>query len=181
MRVGRNTVLFCAGLLTGFACLSVHADECIRSTPFPIFKGHDRVKEHRFELKANSEAFERFRLASGMQVLVTHGGCEYFVTKFRFESKDLFASGYSTATAYKAAASLLRELDRLRAHSTFDLHLASATLLRAARRNHHLKLNEEFAVSGDGVAELEARTQIDAAGRRPSEGYLELTLFRGPL
>lgn len=175
---------FLFGLVLSAGAISsmAHADECVRSTPAPIFAANrDDVQAHSFTLKSRHEAVERFRLGSDTQVKVEHGGCEYFVTKFRFESPNLFVEKYSRAIAYKTAASLLQKLKDSRQESGFDLDLASETLLKEAGRRQVPKLNQELRIQGDGVAPLQGGIQIDSAGRNRSFGYLEVTLFRGPL
>lgn len=160
------------GLIAAFACGSALAGDCVRSTPSAIFTGDGAgVQAHAFVLKTDHEATERFRLASGMQVDVELGGCEYFVTTFRFQSK-----AHSAADSYREAASLLRTLQSEHADTGFDLDLAAATLLNAAGRKS--RLDREFAVHGDGVPPLEA---VVTVGRKSASGPLEITLFRGPL
>lgn len=161
-----------AGMAAALICWGAHAEDCIRSTPSPIF-ATDRagLGSHAFALKSDHEATERFRLPSGMQVEVELGGCEYFVTTFRFQSK-----AHSAVDGYKEAASLLGMLQGEHADTTFDLNLAAATLLKEAGRKP--RLGRELAVHGDGVPPLEA---IVTVGRRKASGPLEVTLFRGPL
>lgn len=182
-RSGRkNNFISCVGLAAGLVCSMVHADECIRSTPSPIFAtDRDEIRVHSFSLKSDHEAVEQFRLRSGMQVEVVHGGCEYLVTTFKFKSAELFATTYSVALAYKTAASLLQKLKDLHPQSGFDLDKASATLLKEVEQKQNPELDEELTVDGDGVPPLEAGIKIDSAGRQGSSGYLELTMFRGPL
>jgi hypothetical protein len=170
------------GLTAAVMCSMARADDCVRSTPAPVFAANrSDVQAHSFTLKSDHEAVERFHLGSGTQVTVEHGGCEYFVTKLRFESPDLFAKKYTDSMAYETAASLLQKLKASRPEFNFDLNLASLTLLKEARRKRVPKLSQEFSVPGDGIPPLQAIVQIDSAGRDRSFGYLEVTLFRGPL
>lgn len=169
-------------LATSAMAALAHADDCVRSTPSPIFPADlHTVRDYGFRLQSDHEAAERFRFGPNMQVRVEHGGCEYFVTKFRFQSPALFSGTYSPALAYRTAASLLQQLNALRPESGFELDMASKTLLRVTTRRPMPMLDKQFAVRGDGVAPLEAVVVVNAAGRRKSFGYLEVTLFRGPL
>jgi hypothetical protein len=175
-------LVFGLGLTAGIMCSMARADDCVRSTPAPIFAANrNDVQAHSFTLNSNHEAVERFHLGSGTQVTVEHGGCEYFVTKIRFESPALFAKKYTDSMAYETAASLLQKLKDSRPELNFDLNLASETLLKEARQKRVPKLNQEFSIPGDGSPPLQAMVQIDSAGRHGSFGYLEVTLFRGPL
>jgi len=182
-KAGRAKKSVCSlGFTALVMCSAVQADDCVRSTPSPVFAAARKdVQAHIFTLKSDHEAVERFKLAPGMQVKVEHGGCEYFVTKIRFEAPELFAKTYTDAMAYETAASLLRTLNNARPEVGFDLGLASETLLAEARRKRTPKLDHELSIQGDGVPPLQARIVIDAAGRARSLGYLEVTLFRGPL
>jgi len=54
-------------------------------------------------------------------------------------------------------------------------------LREAARRERLPAPGEEWRGRGDGVAPLEAVLQVEAAGRRGARGYVDVTLFRGPL
>lgn len=175
-------LVFGLGLIAGMLCSTTRADDCVRSTPAPIFSANrSDIQTHSFTLRSDHEAVERFRFGSDTEVKVEHGGCEYYVTKLRFESPSLFAKKYSDTLAYQNAASLLRKLKDSRPEINFDLELASQTLLKEAGRKRVPKLNQEFRIQGDGVSPLQAVIQIDAAGRGRSFGYLEVTLFRGPL
>lgn len=182
MHSRRDWAYSLAGLLTAFACWNAQADDCVRSTPSAIFAA-DRgdIRAHTFTLKSEHEAIERFRLASGIRVEVAHGGCEYLVNTLRFESNHLFAKGWSVADSYKEAASMLRMLQGAHAETNFDLGLAAATLLEESGRKRNPTMNRELAIHGDGEPPLEAGVKISAAGRRKGAGYLEVTLFRGPL
>jgi hypothetical protein len=174
--------MFGLGLIVCTMCPVAQADDCIRSTPTPMFPAHrDAIQAHRFALESDHEALERFQLGPAMQVKVEHGGCEYFVTKLRFESPKLFAKNYTDAMAYETAASLLKKLKDARPELPFDLDLASARIAKEARRKRVPGLNQEFVVDGDGVPPLQATVVIDAAGRGRTSGYVEVTLFRGPL
>jgi len=180
-RVAKHLVLG-VGLVAGIFCATVHADDCVRSRPRPIFPAsRDDIQSHRFTIESDHEAVEQFRLDTLTQVKVEHGGCEYVVTKLRFESPTLFAKTYSDALAYETAVSLLRRLNDARPDSSFDLELASRTLMKEARKGRGGKIGRELAVQGDGVSPLQAVILIDAAGREQSRGFLAVTLFRGPL
>lgn len=169
-------------LTAGITCTAARADDCVRSTPAPIFPaGRNDVQAHTFALKSDHEAVEQFVLRSNLQVKVEHGGCEYFVTKIRFESSELFAAKYSDSMAYESAAGLLQELKKARPELNFDLDLASNTLRTEVKRNRASKLNHELSIQGDGVPPLQAMILLDAAGREKSIGFLQVTLFRGPL
>lgn len=169
-------------LVAGMLCSTARADDCVRSTPTPIFPAsRSDIQSHRFTVKSDHEAVEQFRLDPVTQVKVEHGGCEYVVTKLRFESPTLFAKAYSDPLAYETAVSLLRKLKEARPDSSFDFELASRTLLKQAGSKRGARLKRELAVQGDGVPPLQAVILIDAAGRETSFGFLEVTLFRGPL
>ena len=177
--------LLCSlGCVAGMMCTAVRADDCVTAAPTPMFSTarHD-IEAHRFVRKSGHEAVERFRLGTDTQVRVAHGGCEYVVARFRFASPGLFADRYADALAYEQAAALLGRLRALRPARDFDfdLGLARKTLLEAARRKRPPALGEELRVRGDGVAPLEAVLQVEAAGRRGAGGFVDVTLFRGPL
>jgi hypothetical protein len=177
-----KSLFFGLGLTAGIVCSMARADDCVRSTPSPIFAAdRNDVRPHSFMLKSDHEAVERFHLGSDTQVKVEHGGCEYFVTTLRFESPDLFAKKYTDAMAYETAASLLLKLKDARPEFIFDLDLASETLLKEARRKRVPKLSQEFSIQRDRSSPLQAMMQIDAAGRHKSFGYLEVSFFIGPL
>jgi hypothetical protein len=170
------------GLIAGLTCSIARADGCVRSTPTPIFAPYRTdVQAHSFTLQSDHEAVERFNLGTNTQVKVEHGGCEYFVTKVRFESPDLFREKYTDAVAHQIAASLLQALRQYRPELNFDLDLASKTLLQEINRDPMPKLEQEFPIQGDGIPPIQARLLINAAGRDGSFGYLEITMFRGPL
>lgn len=171
-------------LVAGTMCAPVRADDCVTGAPTPMFSAARRdIPAHAFQRKSAHEAIERFRLGPDVQVRVEHGGCEYVVAKFRFESPGLFANSHADGLAYEQAAALLGRLKALRPERDFDfdLGLAGKTLLQAARRKRPPGLGEELHVRGDGVAPLEAVLQVEAAGRRGASGYVEVSLFRGPL
>jgi len=178
----KNILVFCTILIAGFVCSTGRADDCVRSEPFPAFSpNHKNILEHRFELTSKHVAIERFRLASGMQVEVQHGGCEYFVSRFKFESKELLTPPRSVAGAYKKAAALLQALQRLNPDAGFDLQLAAEALLREAAGNRDPRIDRELPVRGDGVPPLEAVVKVDSVSRLSTAGRIEVTLFRGPL
>lgn len=169
-------------LIAGIMCSTARADDCVRSTPTPMFPaGRSDIQSHRFTIESDHEAVEQFRLGPLTQVKVEHGGCEYVVAKLRFESPSLFEKTYSDALAYQNAVSLLRQLKDARPDITFDLELASRTLLKEAGSRRGTRLGRELAVRGDGVSPLQAVIVVGAAGREKSSGFLEVTLFRGPL
>ena len=160
---------------------AARADGCVRNTPAPLFaSGRQDIGAHAFSLQSDHEAVERFQLASGTEVEVRHGGCEYIVTTLRLTSPALFAKGYSAAQAYRSAAAALQQLQGLHAATHFDLPLAAASLLRESGHPHP-RLDRELRVRGDGETPLEAGVKIVSAGRRAGSGHIEVSLFRGPL
>jgi hypothetical protein len=97
-----------AGFLLA-ASLLAHAQDCVdpvRSVPSPLFAGvratgtHAGIRAHSFALTSNHDAVERFEFGYGIQAEVRHGGCEYYVTTYRFSAPALFARGYTTRQVY---------------------------------------------------------------------------------
>jgi hypothetical protein len=158
------------------------ADDCVRSEPAPVFEAVQAgLRSHRFVPLSRHEAKEYVVLASGASLEVHHGGCEYFVTTFRWQSARIARHVKSRPDAYLAAAALMRELRQLKQNPGFDLVLAAATLETAARKNPKLEYEEQLAVEGDGDDFLQAQVQLDAAGQKSGVGYIQVTLSRGPL
>jgi hypothetical protein len=183
----RRTVLLrasAAGFLLA-ASLLAHAQDCVdpvRSVPSPLFAGvRAGIRAHSFALSSNHDAVERFEFGDGIQAEVRHGGCEYYVTTYRFSAPALFARGYTTRQVYTAAAGFLRTLAALQPNTASPPDLAAATLDAQARAPAAPVLGHEFAVDGDGVDPLQGGVVIDAAGRRKRAGFVQVTLFRGPL
>lgn len=58
---------------------------------------------------------------------------------------------------------------------------AAATLDAQARAPADPALGRELVVDGDGEAPLQGQVKVDAAGRRNRAGFVQVTLFRGPL
>jgi hypothetical protein len=171
-----NKTLLCMALLA--AGLSrAQAGDCVRSEPSPIFAANrSDIQSHTFTTQSDHEALERFRMAPGISVEARHGGCEYFLTSYRFESPELFAKGYSVTQAYQAGAKLLRQLQQLHAETGFDLVLAAGAMQHGAPA-----LDLELPVRGDGVPPLETTMSLQAAGRQNGMGFVQIVLFRGPL
>jgi hypothetical protein len=170
-----------AGILLA-ASLQAQAQDCVRSVPSPLFAGAQAgIRAHSFALASKHEAIERFEFGDGIQAEVRHGGCEYYVTTYRFSAPPLFARGYTTRQVYAAAAGFLRTLAALRADTASDPGLAAATLDAQARAPADPVLGREIAVDGDGEAPLRGQVKVDAAGRRNRAGFVQVTLFRGPL
>ena len=92
-----------AGFLLA-ASLLAHAQDCVdpvRSVPSPLFAAtHAGIRAHSFALTSNHDAVERFEFGDGIQAEVRHGGCEYYVTTYRFSAPALFARGYTTRQVY---------------------------------------------------------------------------------
>jgi hypothetical protein len=76
---------------------------------------------------------------------------------------------------------LLRELDSLHPATPSDLGLAARTLDAQARARAAPAFDSELAVEGDGVEPLQGQVKLDAAGRQKTKGFVQVTLFRGPL
>ena len=173
-----------AGFLLA-ASLLAHAQDCVdpvRSVPSPLFAAtHAGIRAHSFALTSNHDAVERFEFGDGIQAEVRHGGCEYYVTTYRFSAPALFARGYTTRQVYAAAAGFLRTLAALQPNTASPPGLAAATLDAQARASAAPVLGREIAVDGDGVDPLQGGVVIDAAGRRNRAGFVQVILFRGPL
>jgi hypothetical protein len=158
------------------------SDDCVRSEPAPIFDAaRSDIKSHRFVPVSGHEAKEYAVLASGASLEIHHGGCESFVTTFRWQSAQLARNVKSRLDAYMAAATLLRELKKVKESSGFDLALAATVLETAARKNPNIEFEEQLAVKGDGIDFLQAQVQVDAAGQKSGIGFIQVSLFRGPL
>ena len=158
------------------------SDECIRSEPAPVFTAvQSGIKSHRFARVSSHEAKEHVVLSSGVSLEVIHGGCESFVTTFRWQSAQIARSVKSRSDAYMVAATLLRGLKTLKENSGFDLALAAAALEAAARNNPKIAFEEQLAVAGDGVDFLQAQVQVDGAGQKSGIGFIQVSLLRGPL
>jgi hypothetical protein len=157
-------------------------DDCVRSEPAPVFDAmQSGIKSHRFVPVSRHEAKEYVVLASGASLEIHHGGCESFVTTFRWQSAQLARNVKSRLDAYIAAATLLRGLKQLKENSGFDLALAARALETAARKNPRIEFEEQLAVEGDGADFLQAQVQVDAAGQKSGIGFIQVSLFRGPL
>lgn len=158
------------------------SEECIRSEPAPVFDAKQpAIRSHQFVPVSNHEAREYVVLASGESLEIHHGGCEYFVTTFRFQSRYILKDIKSRPATYTAAATLLRRLQQLNEKSGFDLALAAKTLETAARRNSAIEFEEQLAVEGDGTDFLQTQVQVDAAGEVSGKGFVQISLFKGPL
>jgi hypothetical protein len=178
----RHAPFWIAALGAALSGAPAHADDCVRGVPTPAFSAQRMpIRDHRFDLRSDQEAIERFRFGPGTRVELRHGGCEYVVASFRFASADLLKAGQGAADAYRAAAALLLALDRLHPATGFRLQLAAAALLREVRRTPQPQLDKALPVAGDGVPPLEAVVTIDAAGRKDGQGRIALSLSRGPL
>lgn len=157
-------------------------DECVRSEPAPVFEAKQLgIHSHRFALVSSHEAQEQLRLNSGELVDIHHGGCEYFVTTFRFSSVNILKSSKSRLDAYKISATLLRRLQQLKGKSGFDLVLAARTLEAVVEKNRAIEFGRQFAVDGDGTDFLQTQVQVDAAGQKAGVGFVQVSLFKGPL
>lgn len=156
--------------------------ECVRSKPAPVFKGgQPGIRSHRFVPVSDHEAREYAVLNSGELLDIRHGGCEYFVTTFRFKSRLILKSIKSRNNAYMLAATLLRRLQQMKVSSGFNLALAAGALDVVARSNSEIEFGEAFAVEGDGTDFLQAQVQLDEVGRKPGNEFIQISLFRGPL
>ncbi len=178
-----HTVLLGAVLATPLTAMCAsESDECIRSEPTPVFNAvQSGIKSHRFVRVSSHEAKEYVVLSSGVSLEVRHGGCESFVTTFRWQSANIAKNVKSRLDAYLTAAGLLRSLQRLNEHSGFDVVLAAAALEAAARKNPKIEFEEQLAVQGDGADFLQAQVQVDAAGQKSGIGFIQVSLLRGPL
>jgi len=157
-------------------------EACVRGEPAPVFPAAQAgIKAHRFNTVSSHEARERVELASGMTVDIHHQGCEYFVTTFRFEGAGILKSDASIKASYQAAAELLRQLGHLKSDPGFDLALAAATLEKASRSAQPLAFELELPVAGDGTDFLQSQVKLDNAGRKAASGFVQITLFKGPL
>ncbi len=157
-------------------------DECIRGIPTPVFaKNHADIRSRNFTLTSSTEAKEQVQLKSGELIRISHGGCEYYTITFRFESNEILRSDTSTNRVYKEAADLLQKLTTLKVDSAFDLGLAAATLETALMKQPRTELHDTLAVVGDGEEFLQTQIRIDAAGRKRKIGFIEISLFKGPL
>jgi hypothetical protein len=156
-------------------------EACVRGEPAPVFPAAQAgITSHSFNAVSSHEARERVELASGVSVAIHHQGCEYFVTTFRFEGAGILKGGASSKASYQAAAELLRQLGRMKADPGFDLALAAATLEQASR-GAPLEFEQELPVAGDGTDFLQSQVKVDNAGRKSKVGFVQVTLFKGPL
>lgn len=178
----RLRLLFAIAALMAAVTGRCAEEGCVRSAPAPVFRGSQAgLGAHRFKTISSHEAREHVELASGVSVDIHHQGCEYFVTTFRFESADILKNGTSVQAAYQSAAGLLRQLGRLKGEFVFDLQLAAATLDQTSRDSRPLELEQEIPFGGDGSGLLQTQVKIDSAGRNAKSGFVQVTLFLGPL
>jgi hypothetical protein len=137
---------------------------------FPGDRGD--VQSHRFTVQSDHEAVEQFRLDPATLVKVEHGGCEYVVTKLRFESPRLFVKKYSDALAYESAVSLLRQLKAARPELAFDLDLANRTLMEEA--------GKKAGSQAEARACCRGRWRSAAAGSPPDQRRRSRQVLRLP-
>ncbi|MRW92929.1 hypothetical protein GJ699_23300 [Duganella sp. FT80W] len=169
---------FYAALLLLLSLSAWAEDSCMRSEAEPMFTPHQPgLRNYQFKRLSATEAQESFQLASGESVLLEHGGCEYFVTKFRFSSPAILKQGATRKQAFASAGQLLRRLRLLKGDSAFDLLLAARTLETAVQRKPDVEYGESQDVEGDGEDFLQTQAQLVAAG----PGFVQLMLFKGPL
>lgn len=178
-----RVIVLAAALLAGAgAHARARAQDCMRSEAAPLFpKPLASIGAHAFTTTSNHEGVERFTFGDGVRADVNHGGCEYDVTTLRFSAPALFARGYAARQAYAAAAAYLRTLAALRPETSNDFGAAAATLDARASAAPTPAFGEELAVDGDGAPPIQGRVKVDAAGRQGKSGYVQVTLFKGPL
>lgn len=83
--------------------------------------------------------------------------------------------------ALKEAASWLRKIERLKADTVFNLGLAANTLEKAIGKSDKKQSGEGLPVEGDGVDFLQTQVFVENYGRKGTVGFIELSLFKGPL
>jgi hypothetical protein len=168
--------------LPGSGICAPASDDCVRSEPAPVFDIKQAgIRTHRFVPVSSHEAREYIVLTSGESLDIRLGGCEYFVTTFRVRSQRISSRIKAGSEAYLTAARVLRQLRLLKDSSGFDLLLAANTLEAAAKRTPVTAFEEPLAIEGDGIEFLQAQVQIDAVGQESGMGFVQITLFRGPL
>lgn|GEM_PF-2004162 len=173
--------LFCIALALPLPGLCAPAPgDCVRSAPVPAFNAKQPgIRSYRFSPVSDHEAREYLALTTGESVDIRHGGCEYLVTTLHIKSKSIPIRLTAGRDAFLVAANLLRQLRQLKDTSGFDLALAANTLSAAAKGNPAFE--EPLAVEGDGADFLQAQVQVDATGQESGAGFVQITLFRGPL
>lgn len=158
------------------------ANNCTRGEPYPAFsKNRPEIQSRQFFLISAHEAREKIQLRAGGLIRIRHTGCEYYVTTFKFESKELMQGNPSIRATYREAALWLRKLEQLKADSIFKLGLAADTLEQASGKSSDVKIADAFAVDGDGTDFLQTQVRIDRTGRNGPLGFIEVSLFKGPL
>ncbi|WP_147373948.1 hypothetical protein [Massilia cavernae] len=157
-------------------------DDCVRGEPVPVFAPtKSGLRSYQFRSPAGEGARELGSLGPGESLEIRHGGCEYLVMTIRFTSRKLRRQDVSGANAYPLAAGVLQRMHKLKAQSPYDLVLAAKTLIDASRRRSHPDFGESLPVDGDGIDFLQTQIQIDKAGLSHGFGFVEFSLFKGPL
>lgn len=105
----------------------------------------------------------------------------YFVTSLRFTSAEILKNGASVRAAYLSAADQLRQLDRLKGEPGFDLKLATATLVKFSSSGKPLTYEQEIPLDGAASDLMPTKVKVDSAGRKAGAGFVQVTLFLGPL
>lgn len=157
-------------------------NDCVRGEPIPVFAASNpRLRSYTLLKSPDDGMRELVGLGLGESLEIRQWGCEYVVTTFRLESKQLRREDIGGAHAYLVAAKLLRRLRSLDVDSVHNLVLAAETLEAAVRRREASSFGQPFPVEGDGTDFLQTQVQIDRSGWRNGAGFVELSLFMGPL
>jgi len=185
-----NNIAYIFCILTTMCPLqSLSADlgaesECVRGEPEPLYsRKNSKIKSHSFTLRSRTEAIENIVSLSGDRVIIMHGGCEYYVNSFRYESDEISASNPSAPYWGAEAAKALRRLHALGLTGVFDYVKAAETLEKLINEPEHLSFDSEIPVEGDGTDFLQTRVVLKGGGRLQGQtgGYVAFELLKGPL
>ncbi len=151
--------------------------DCIRGEPIPALDSNKFVF-HAFEPINSISATETVILANGTRLIISHGGCEYFVQTYRFEVTALATDTTDLDFWYNQAVILLREIEAANV-SPMDFAVAISALQTFADSDDEKGLEIPFDLVDSEIRHFVSLEKVESLGE--NKYGVEIMLAIGPL
>jgi hypothetical protein len=151
--------------------------ECIRGEPEPSLN-LNIFPSRKFTSISKTKAIETASLTNGDQLIIKHGGCEYFVQTYRFETSRFQADTSNLIFWYKNAVKLLNEIASAN-ESPIDINAGLYSMINYIDTYSEKNLNAEIEIVDSEIRQFVTLDRIEQLGN--DRFGIEVTFSIGPL